>query len=197
MTTRILWIFLSFTILLTGCMPVKTIETNQYKLNAYTVKRHAERRSQRTILITETDAASAYQSKQMLYMKQSFAINSFAHHAWISPPAEMIFPLIIQSVQSSGYFRAVIGKSTEEPTDFRLNTELIELEQNFLQKPSTLQLSLKADLADIRDSRIIASKVFRYTVRCPYDTPYGGVIAANQATKQFTADLLLFMRRQM
>ncbi len=196
MLSRILWILFGGALLI-GCSPVKITETNLYKLNTYAIKKHHDDKSSRTILITTTNAASAYESKQMLYMKQSFAINSFAQNAWISPPADMIFPLIIQSVQRSGNFRAVVGPTTNESADYRLDSELIELQQNFLQKPSRIQLSIKADLTDVRDGKILASKLFRYSIPTPTENPYGGVIAANQATRLFTGDLITFIRKYL
>lgn len=183
--------------LLLACSPIKPAVTNQYKLDSYSEKRLAGEFTRRSILITPPEAVTGYQTDQMLYIRKPFELASFANNSWIGPPADMIFPLIVQSVQRSGYFRAVSSSPNAEPTDYRLDTQLIELQQNFLKTPSVIMLTAKVILTNVQDSRIVASKMIQQQVRCPAESPYGGVIAANIATRQLTAELSNFIVNQV
>ena len=181
------------TSLLVACSPIKPSITNQYKLDSYSEKRLAGKFTRQSILIAAPEAVTGYQTDQMLYIKKYFELSSFAHNSWIGPPADMLFPLIVQSVQRSGYFRAVSSSPSQEQTDYRLDTQLLELEQVFLKIPSEIKLTVKVVLTNVHDGRVVASRVIQQRVKCPFDSPYGGVVAANLATRQFTAELSHFI----
>jgi cholesterol transport system auxiliary component len=136
---------------------------------------------------------AGYDTEQMLYMDKPYALSSFAHSAWISSPANMLYPLIIQSLEHSHYFFAIASGPDADKTDYRLDTQVIALQQNFLKRPSMLQLSIKVVLTHIQDNRIVASRLMTQDIACSEDTPYGGVVAANHAAYAFTDRLAKFV----
>lgn len=184
-------------LLLNACSPVKTTASNQYKLDAFSAKPLGRGLAKQSILITAPEAAAGYQSSEMLYIKKPYELNSFVNNAWIDQPANMLLPLLAQSLQRSGSFFAVTSSVNSEHTDYRLDTQLIELQQNFLKKPSQLDLVAKVVLTHMSDNRVIASRLISLHINCPTDTPYGGVIAANRATTQFTAAVTDFVVAQI
>ncbi|BCZ97674.1 TPA: hypothetical protein JBE46_04190 [Legionella pneumophila subsp. pneumophila] len=172
---------------LMSCSPVKVPVTNEYQLTAYSTKQLTRKPRAITIQVTVPEAVAGYQTEEMLYMKKPFKLEPFVKNAWTSPPADMLFPLLVQSLQSSGYFYAVTSSPYSEEADYRLDTQLLKLEQNFIKKPSVLEFSAKIVLTHISDNQIIGSRIVSLQIPCSQDTPYGGVIAANQATFRFTA----------
>lgn len=183
--------------LLTACSPIKTPVTNQYKLSAYSNKQLTSRYTQLSILVTQPEAVAGYQTEQMLYIQKPFELTPFANNAWIDPPADMLFPLILQSLQRSGYFYAVASSPTADKTDYRLDTQLIEIHQNFLKKPSEIEFIAKVVLTCVKDSRVVASRLISQQAQCPIESPYGGVIAANRAVSNFTAEMTEFVVRHV
>lgn len=188
----ILWLFV-ICYLLMSCSPIKTPVSNQYTLSSFSNKQLAGKYSKKSILITAPESSAGYQTEEMVYVKKPFELSSFANNAWVDPPADMLFPLIMQSLQRSGYFYAVSSGPNSDLTDYRLDTQLIELKQSFLKKPSSVQLVVKAVLSHVKTNRIIASNVISLNVNCPMESPYGGVIAANKAVENFTAELAQFI----
>lgn len=184
-------------LLVAACSPIKTTVSNQYKLETYSAKKTMGAHTGHSLLISLPDAIPGYQTEQMLYTNKPFELSSFAHSAWISSPANMLYPLITQSLQHSHYFSAIASGPDADKTDYRLDTQLIELQQNFLTKPSQIQLIANVVLTHIADSRIVASRIISITQPCPADTPYGGVIAANKAALAFTARLSDFVISQV
>ncbi|HAU1150786.1 TPA: hypothetical protein JBI12_02390 [Legionella pneumophila] len=178
---------------LMSCSPVKIPVTNEYQLTAYSTKQFIRKPKPITIQVTAPEAVAGYQTEEMLYMKKPFKLEPFVKNAWTSPPADMLFPLLVQSLQSSGYFYAVTSSPYSEEADYRLDTQLLKLEQNFIKKPSVLEFSAKIVLTHISDNQIIGSRIVRLQIPCSQDTPYGGVIAANQATFRFTATVTDFV----
>lgn len=184
-------------ILLVSCSPVKLQQSNSYKLEAYSNKQYTPQASKQSILITLPEAVAGYQTADMLYMKKPFELSPFTKNVWVDPPADMLLPLIAQSLQRSGYFNAVTSTTNSELTDYRLDTQLIELQQNFITIPSHIDLVVKVVLSHVSDNRVVASRLFSHHVKCPVDTPYGGVTAANIATKNFTAEVTAFVVSQV
>lgn len=184
-------------LLLTACSPVKSTVSNQYRLDTYSVSASSGRFTNKSMLISPPEAVAGYRTEQMLYTIKPFEIAAFANNAWNNPPADMLLPLITQSLQRAGFFYVVTSTTNSESTDYRLDTQIIELHQNFLTNPSHIDFVIKATVSNINKNRPVASRVFSYHPLCPSNTPYGGVIAANQAVKHFTADLSNFVIQEV
>jgi cholesterol transport system auxiliary component len=180
-------------LLLMACSPVKLPVTSEYQLNAFSARQFVAAPKVLTLLVTPPEAAAGYQTEQMLYVKKPFQVEAFAKNAWTSPPGEMVHPLMVQSLQKTGFFTAVTTSSYATDAEYRLDTQLIRLEQNFLKRPSTLEFSAKVALTRVGTRRIVASKTIILSIPCPEQTPYGGVIAANRAVLQFTAAVSAFV----
>ncbi|WP_045096095.1 ABC-type transport auxiliary lipoprotein family protein [Legionella fallonii] len=181
-------VFLSIGILsLVGCSPVKTLATNEYQLSAFSTKQFTSKPRAATLVVTAPEAVAGYQTEQMLYVKKPYQIEAFAKNEWASPPAEMLYPLLVQSLQRTGYFYAVASSLYNVEADYRLDTQLLNLEQNFLKKPSVMDVTVKIVLTRVADNKVMGSRIITQHVTCPTDTPYGGVVAANKATHQLTA----------
>lgn len=196
-TTRMTLSLLSLLSLLSACIPVKSTIENQYKIIGYSVVKAPHTTSSKSILISQSDAIAGYQTEEMLYTDTLYRLDAFAHNSWISPPATMLTPLIVQSLQRSHYFHAVAAGPNADKTDYRLDTQLIHLQQNFLTKPSILEFSAQVVITRVNDNRVLASHTFIERIPCPTDTPYGGVIATNSATKAFTARLSHYVIKQV
>ncbi|MGM9451912.1 ABC-type transport auxiliary lipoprotein family protein [Legionella bozemanae] len=184
-------------VVLSACSPVKISVKNQYQLSAYSTKQLAKKPMPITLLVTTPDAAAGYQTEQMLYVKKPYALEPFVKNAWVNPPADMLYPLILQSLQRTNLFEAVTSNAYTLGATYRLDTQLLSLQQNFLKKPSVLEFSAKVVLTHVSDNNVLASKIINLRISCPSDTPYGGVIAANKATQQFTAALTHFVASHM
>lgn len=177
----------------TGCA-VKPQITNEYTLSKYgTVKRYAHNRQHPSIYVGIPEAINTFQTEQMLYMTTPYEISAFAHHGWKSPPADMLYPLIQQSIQDSHYFSVVASGSHAEMCNYHLNTEILDFKQNFLTNPSRIELKVKVMLTNTSTDEIIATKILRESVICPHNNFYGGVLAANQATTQLTREITQFV----
>lgn len=182
---------------LNACTPIKPSVSNQYKITSFSTKTMASHPSSISILISQPDAIAGYQTEQMLYTDKPYQLSPFAHSSWISAPSNMLTPVIVQSLQHSNYFYAVAAGPNADKTDYRLDTQLIALQQNFLIKPSRLELSVQVVLTHISDNRVVASHTFNKSIPCSMETPYGGVIAANKAVCAFTKDLTRYVIKQV
>ena len=170
-----------------ACTPVKTNDINQYRISAFSANHRAKTATRLTLQVTQPEEVAGYQTSQMLYMKKPFLIETFAKNSWTSPPGDMLYPLLVESILSSHYFHAVKTSIYPGDADYRLDTLVLELHQNFLKKPSVIDFLAKVTLTNISKNTPVVSKIISLHIPCLSDTPYGGVIAANRASYQFTA----------
>jgi cholesterol transport system auxiliary component len=171
-------------LLLSACSflsPVQTSPAHNYSLNAMPsiVSRKIPSKPL-TILVATVQSVPAYDTTQIAYTTQPYQLAYFINSAWVATPAQMLQQLILQTLQDTRYFHAVIPPSINGHYDIALHVQLLQLQQDFLQRPSEVHLALRAQLVNI-NNEVIAAKQFSVTVPAPQDNPYGGVLAANQA----------------
>jgi cholesterol transport system auxiliary component len=185
------FISLAISLGLMGCAVPQVIK-NQYTLTQYSTKSFSRQSKLPSIYISNPEAASGFQTDQMIYRKFPYSTSIYVHNSWSSPPNEMLYSLFIQSFQDSHAFRVVGSGAHAEISRYRLDTQLLELIQNYDTKPSQVRLTLKAMISNTTTAKIIASKIFRICVPCPVDSPYGGAVAANRAAAILTGQLTTY-----
>jgi cholesterol transport system auxiliary component len=138
-------------------------------------------------------AAPGFDTAALLYVQKPFVLDAFATHRWVDAPARMIGPPLTQALEQTGYFRAVVPAPAGVPADLRLDTELVRLQQNFMMRPSRVELSLRFRLLDLRSRRVVAARVVDVDVAAASDDPDGGVVAANAALSNALAQAAAFV----
>ena len=184
--------FIGFLVLglvsLTGCFN-QYAPPKKYELTAVSRQQFAVHPTKTTLLVSQPVPILTYQSADMLYVNEHYQLAPFVKNTWSVPPAEMLFPLMTQSLQNTHYFSAVIPAPTFAYTDWRLDSHVMKLQQDFTHKPSIVVLELDATLINNLTANVIANKQFYAQATAPSDTPYGGVIAANIACQQVMDEL--------
>jgi cholesterol transport system auxiliary component len=104
----------------------------------------------------------------------------------------MLAPLLVQALEQSGGFRAVVQAPSLAAADLRLDSELVRLQQDFGAKPSRVRITVRAQLIDVNTRRVLATAQFDETEAAPSDDPYGGVLAANRALGRVLERLATF-----
>lgn len=188
-------IIISFAILLSSCVNLSpvNVSTNSYTLDKFSSEQFGSKNQGRTLLIMTPTASPGYQSNQIIYVEQPYLLKAYAKNVWVAPPAQMLSPLLEESLRNTGYFQAVVGQPFSGISERRLAVELLRLQQQFFRQPSEIYMELKADLIDSRTNEVIASKVFETSVPTDAATPYGGVVATNEATQILLEQIAKFV----
>lgn len=147
-----------------------------------------------TLIITPPRAASGFDSQRIIFVRGDHQLEYFAHSEWVDTPARMLGPWLAAALESTGSFGAVVLTPTSAAADWRLDTEIIRLQQDFRGTPSHVQFALRATLVDERTRRVLGSREFQAEAAAPADSPQGGVAAANQAVQDALAQLTSFVQ---
>jgi cholesterol transport system auxiliary component len=104
----------------------------------------------------------------------------------------MLGPVLVNALSASGRFRAVMGGPANVSGDLRLDIEIVSLQQEFDTTPSHARVSLRAQLIDLENRDVLATRTFEAVQAAPSEDPYGGVVAINQALEQLLDQLVRF-----
>ncbi len=186
--------------LLTGCgslLPPPPPLEHVYVLEAAAARAGAQTTPPREIVlaINPPRARAGYDSAQMVWVRQPHGLEVFARNRWADTPARMLTPLLVQSLQRSGAFQAVVPSTSNVAAGWRLDTEIIRLQQDFSVKPSRVQLTLGVQLIDLATRRVIASAEFEEVEAAASEDAYGGVRAANRALERMLTRIAAFCAR--
>lgn len=142
-----------------------------------------------SIVVALPNAAPGFDSTRMVYLRQPQALQAYAFAEWVDTPARLLLPLLVQALQQTGAFRAVLQAPSSATGALRLETELLRLQHDHTQSPSVVRLSLRALLLDTATRQPLATREFDARVPAPSDSPAGCVAAAATATRQVLAEL--------
>lgn len=181
---------LGLVLLISGC--AVNLNTNRYSLNSIGVQQHCCG-SCFTVLVAEPTAQPGYDSDQIVYLECPYQLKVFGKNRWVAPPSEMLASLISQSLRNTCFFKAVVTAPFAGVAQYRLETRLIKLQHEFFCCPSRVRMTLHAVVIERACNQAIAERVFDVAVCAPKNNPYGGVVAANQATKIILSQLAQFV----
>lgn len=141
------------------------------------------------ILVALPRAHAGFDSERMAYMRHPDEIEYYLRHRWLDTPARMLAPLLVQALESTGAFMAVVPAPTVARAGWRLETEVVRLQQSFLAQPSRVEFVLRAQLINATTQQAVASQTFSATVPAASEDARGGAAAANAAVRQVLPEL--------
>jgi cholesterol transport system auxiliary component len=187
---------------LSGCAPglvaEKTAPPGIYLIDAPDMTPAAPPAEQpkTSISVGTVRSAPGYASTDMIYVTEPHHLQAFARHRWADRPARMLEPVLMNTLEASGLFARVAAPGSQAQARWHLDVELRRLQQVFTGPDSHVELVIRASLLETRQRRQRASQVFRLSIKAE-PSPYGGVLAANEAAALFSEELVQFLRRTL
>ena len=181
-----------FSLSLAACGPVVVPLVSYYQIADLRSIKVPPAKTYLTILVSAPMASPGYQTSAMIYMLTPYQLSSYANNQWVVPPSQMLLPLFVQALRQTGHFFAVVSPPFVGVTNYRFETHLLKLQQEFFSSISHVRLTVQASLIKNSTNRIIASQVFEVLISAPNNNPYGGVLAANQAAAIISHRIALF-----
>ena len=144
------------------------------------------------VVVSTPHAHGAYDTARIAYMQQRYGLRYYTRSRWADTPARMLAPLMAEAVNATGRFQALYSSPGRVAAELRLDTELIRFHQDFTVEPSVLHLTLRAQLVDLTQQRVLASRLFDVREPAASADAYGGVQAANRAVQALLEELAEF-----
>ena len=192
--TRRVAIVAAWSLFGSGCslvQPAPAVEVSLHLLDVRPAVATTVRRDQ-VLAISAPQAAPGVDSAAIAYVQKAFALERYATHRWADTPARMLGPLLMRTLEDTGSFRAVVPASSGVQADLRLDTEIVQLRQSFLARPSRVEFTLRAQLVDVPGRRVLATRYVEAAQEALSDDAPGGVAAANAAVERALAQVAAF-----
>lgn len=168
----------------TALKPPQAENVSLYVLAAEAAPRPNRAQRDAVVEVAAPRAWPGVETTQIAYVRQPYEVEYFAASRWADTPSRMLAPLIARALEERGGFRAVLRAPSAVPADFRLDTEIVRLQHDFGVRPSRVEITVRAQLTDVRGRRIVASRVFAEAETAKSETAAGGVAAANAALQR-------------
>ena len=202
--TRLLGIFsLTLLAMTAACSlaPTETIAPRTYFLNPEISWKNPHGSSDRTaasvLLITQPKAQAGFDTARMAYLMRPYEVNYYGFNQWADTPARMVQQLLVEQLDKTGLWRAVLQTPGPVPAQYRLDCDNLILEQQFFSRPSRVRLSVRAQIVETKKPAILATRYFEVIEDAPNDDAYGGVQAANRAAEKWLGELASWLDTAM
>jgi cholesterol transport system auxiliary component len=150
---------------------------------------YGERIGTAVLLITQPKPQAGFDTARMAYLLRPYEINYFAFNQWADPPARLLHRIMVENLDKTGLWSAVLQTPGTVPAQYRLDSDNLILEQQFLSRPSRVRLALRAQMIDVKKQTILASQYFELFETAASDDAYGGVLAANRAAEKLLVEM--------
>lgn len=191
-TTRLILALVAIVFITAGCGglfgPRDRIPVQNYMFSPREFRALAETDSDIVLLVSPMQSIG-YDSRQMTYTHRAYERTYYAYSRWADTPPRMIEPLVVQAMEASGYFGAVIDVSSSVVAQVRLEMDLLVLNHEYQTEPSEGRIVIRAQLHDLEHNRIIGTRIFQFAAVAPTENPYGGAMALNLALENILVEL--------
>lgn len=133
------------------------------------------------LLVGQPQSHPGFDTPRMVYLKRPYELEFYSVNQWADAPARLLAPALVQSLSQSGAWRAVVLLPSSVRGDYRLDSSGFAVQQEFLQQPSRVRITLRGQLVDLKESRVVSTRLFEAEEPAPSEDAYGGVLAANTA----------------
>lgn len=149
------------------------------------------------LLVTMPQPQAGFDTPGMVYLRRPHEVNYYATSQWADTPARMLASLLVQALEQSHAWQAVVHAPTPLRADYRVDSDTLLIEHEFFQQPSRVRLTLRVQLIELRGQRILGTRLFEALEEAPSEDAYGGVVAANQAVTKLLADVAAWLSTRL
>lgn len=99
--------------------------------------------------------AAGFNTSRMAYSRDQDSLQYFAFSQWADTPAYMVQPLLVNGLQRSGVFQAVLKSPSPINTRYRLISDDLAVVQMFQGSGSRVRLAVRLQLFDATEGRLV------------------------------------------
>lgn len=185
---------IAFVMTLLGCsiFAVDTTGPTQYSLTQTPDVQSAGHHGSRIVLVMTPEAAPYYKTTQMAYELKRHQVSYYTRNAWAEPPAQMLQPLLVKTLQQTKHYRAIVTPPVTGNYDYMLMTQILTLRANLQSCPGVYQVTLRAQILRAASNKAIATKDVTVYEPIACGSFYNNVLASNRAVAKALGQISTF-----
>ena len=145
------------------------------------------------LLVATPDARVGLRSRDIAYSREgaSRQLHYYAHHYWADTPAEMLRPLLVDALETSGAFSAIIDSTHGRLAALRLDTEIQWFDLRIDGDRLAGRVKIRVLIVNLTGNgrAILASDTLSAVVDAASNRPDRGVQALDEALSQVLGQL--------
>jgi cholesterol transport system auxiliary component len=148
-----------------------------------------------TLVVSVPVAQAGFDTPRMAYTQRPYEVSYYATHQWADSPPRMLTPILIQALEQTGDWRAVVPMPTSLRGDHRVEIDQLALAQDFLRKPSQVRVTLRLQVIKLPEYLVLGTSLFDVVEEAMTDDAYGGAVAANRAVERLVKEVAGWLNR--
>jgi cholesterol transport system auxiliary component len=129
-----------------------------------------------------------------IYFSRSDLTQSYySYSQWGQSLNRILMANLIEALQRSGIARNVLDYASQADAPYELESTVYRFEHHITPQGSSAEVAIGLRLIRAEDKRLIASKIFHYSVPCTQTDAKGFVEAANRAITRLSADMVRWL----
>ncbi len=176
-------------IILVGCTKAPSI--NIYSIEVPKVVTISKKRYKDKVI----KIAFPYSQLEDISQKMNFSysknnLGTYLNSQWSNNVAKLLQGTMIELLQNSHIFKAVLSENSTLKGDYRLETNIFTFEHQVRGEKSYAVISLQFTLINSDTGELVKSKIFNYKEATSTTNAKGYAYATNKIVKQLSSDLL-------
>jgi ABC-type uncharacterized transport system auxiliary subunit len=129
-----------------------------------------------------------------IYFSRSDLTQSYyGYSQWSKSLNRILMANLIEALQRSGIARNVLDYASQADAPYELESTVYRFEHRIAPTGSTAEVSIGLRLIRTEDKRLVASKIFHYSIPCSRTDAQGFVEAANRAISRLSTDMVRWL----
>lgn len=149
-----------------------------------------------TLLVSSPREAAGFDTPRIAYLMRPFEVKYYAYNRWAESPGRLLLPLLVQGMGETNCWDHVAPRNSGAAGNYRLDTEILQWQQEFFGEPNRMRLSLRAQLVQSDSDQVLAMKKFEVVEKTPSADAYGAVMATNQGVAEVLRKLAAWIKGQ-
>jgi cholesterol transport system auxiliary component len=142
------------------------------------------------VTVSPPQSIRALDTDRILVSAPGGRISYFADSAWSDRLPRLVQSRLVEALQDSGAFRAVLTSQDRVDGDYAIGTEIRAFQIDVDNGSTAATVTIFAKVVDERRGRVIATREFSARVPASKDDPTAGVAALQDGFNQVTGELV-------
>jgi cholesterol transport system auxiliary component len=177
-----------------GCVQEKLPPLSIYTLQVASVKKvkHSPYTS-KVLKVAFPLSLKENLSDKMLFSYANADRGAYVNARWSNPVGKLIQGVLIESLQKSGAFKAVLPERSTATEQLRLESIIYDFSHHIRNAHSYASVSVAFSLIDSYTGDLIKTKRFVYNEPTPTVDAKGYAVASNRIMTRMTNDLIMWL----
>ena len=142
-----------------------------------------------TLVVSVPHEHNGSNTNGIAYLLRPHELRYYSYNQWADSPARLLLPLLVQALEKTHCWGTVAQAAAALRGDYRLDTTILQWQQEFFPSPSRVRIALRVQMVDIQKRDVTVARRFEVVEEVPTSDAYGAVLASNRAVNRLLGEI--------